>query len=253
MQALCEPTFLQVAKRPAWRAPAVETHALGKVIDDRPILRDINLTVPAGQFLALLGANGAGKSTLLKVLATLTPPSTGDLWLFGRPSHRDAANLRARIGLVGHQSMLYRDLSARENLDLFAKLYALDHPSDRAWSSLQAVGLASRANDPVRAFSRGMTQRISIARALIHDPELVLADEPFAGLDVTATATIESLLREAHESGRTVILVNHDIAQSLRMADRVVVLHEGAVLIDQPADTVTAPEVIAAIEEEATR
>jgi heme exporter protein A len=252
MQVLCETTF-QLAKRPAWRAPAVETHALEKVIDERPILRDINLSVPAGQFLALLGANGAGKSTLLKVLATLTPPSGGELWLLGRPSRRDAAGLRARIGLVGHQSMLYRDLSARENLELFARLYGLDHPTDRAWASLQAVGLTARANDPVRAFSRGMTQRISIARALIHDPELVLADEPFAGLDVTATATIESLLREAHEARRTVILVNHDIAQSLRLAERIVVLHEGAVLIDQPADTVTAAEVIQAIEEEARR
>lgn len=233
-------------------APAVETRALWKLIDERAILKDLTLTVRPGEFVALLGANGAGKSTLLKILATLTPPSEGELRLFGQITRRDAA-LRSRIGLVSHQSMLYRDLSARENLALVAQLYGLSEPAARTETALAAVGLADRADDPVRAFSRGMTQRVSIARALIHDPELVLADEPFAGLDVTSLEAIQTLLSHAHQAGRTVILVNHDIAQSLRIAQRVIVLHEGALLIDQPTNTVTAAEVIAAIEEEARR
>jgi heme exporter protein A len=234
-------------------ALAIETLGLGKQIDERPILREVNLAIPAGQFVALLGANGAGKSTLLKVLSTLTPATSGEVRLFGKPLNREAAALRARIGLVSHQSMLYRELSARENLEFFAKLYNLPDPAARAREGLEAVGLWHRANDPVRDFSRGMTQRVSIARALIHEPELVLADEPFAGLDVAASGAIEGLLTGAHRAGRTVVLVNHDIAQSLRLAERVVVLHEGAVMIDQSVRGVSAQDVIEAIEEEGRR
>ena len=227
---------------------AVTATDLGKWIDDRPILEGLTFGVPAGTFVALLGSNGAGKSTLLKLLSTLSPATSGELHLFGKSVAGHGAQLRAMIGLIGHQSLLYRDLSARENLIFFGRLYGISHPAQRADQLLTAVGLSDRANDPVKAFSRGMTQRVAVARALVHSPELLLADEPFDGLDAPSTVVVEQLLHELHESGKTVILVNHDVPQSLRIAQRAMVLREGQLVIDAPADHLSAEEVIAEME-----
>jgi len=211
----------------------------------------MNLSIAAGQFLALLGANGAGKTTLLKIFATLTPPSQGELRLFGLTPQQGKAALRGRIGMLGHQPMLYRDLSALENLRFFAHLYAIDQPVARASQLLEMMGLSARGGEAVAHFSRGMIQRLSIARALLHDPPLLLADEPFAGLDLASTRTVEGLFDQLHRSGKTIVMVNHDIAQSLRLAERVVVLHNTEVALDQPsasldtaavADILTGPE-----------
>jgi heme exporter protein A len=229
-------------------APVViRAHDLCKSIDTRSILQHVDLDVRAGEYVALLGANGAGKSTLLKILATLTPATRGDLHLFGRPASGDARGLRARIGLIGHQSMLYRDLTARENLEFFGRLYAIPNPKARAARLLEVMGLLDRADDPVKSFSRGMTQRVAIARALVHDPELILADEPFDGLDAPSVAATEELLDRLHQTGKTIVLVNHDIAQSLRIAKRIVVLSRGRILIDAPADTLDAASVLAEV------
>jgi len=217
---------------------------LNKWIDQRPVLRRISLEVPRGQFTALLGANGAGKSTLLRILATLLKPSSGQAFLFSQPLGRDTPSLRARIGLVSHQSMLYRDLSARENLEFFGKLYGVADPRQRASQLLGAVGLLDRADDAVGGFSRGMAQRVSIARALVHDPELIFADEPFAGLDAPSTRAVEVLLGRLHQLGKTVVLVNHDIEQTLRLVQRVIVLHKGAVAMDQPAGAVSGGRIL---------
>ncbi|MHC4717292.1 MAG: ATP-binding cassette domain-containing protein, partial [Planctomycetota bacterium] len=143
-------------------------------LDDRPILSDISLSVPPGRTMALLGANGAGKSTLLHVLATLLAPTRGRLELFGQVG---AARARSRIGLITHQPVLYRDLTARENLLFFGRLYGITDPQERASRMLRLVGMGHRADDAVKTLSRGMTQRVSIARALMHDPDLLLADE----------------------------------------------------------------------------
>jgi ABC-type multidrug transport system ATPase subunit len=129
--------------------------------------------------------------------------------------------------------MLYRDLSALENLKFFAQLYGIPQPAARASQLLEMMGLSARAGDPVHNFSRGMTQRLSIARALVHDPSLILADEPFAGLDLPSTRAVQTLLQELHRGGKTIVMVNHDIEQSLRVAQRVVVLHNGSVALDQ--------------------
>lgn len=220
---------------------------LEKTISERRILFDLDFAIQAGEYVALLGANGAGKSTLLKVLATLIAPSGGELQLLGRSLTRDPAGIRARIGLIGHQSMLYRDLSARENLEFFAQLYGLPHPVQRAKQMLQAVDLLHRAEDPIKAFSRGMTQRVAIARALLHDPQLLLADEPFAGLDVPSTQTVERLLGELNAAGKTIVLVNHDIAQSLRLSRRTLVLRRGRLVIDRPSAELDVPAVLAAV------
>jgi heme exporter protein A len=232
-------------------AEVVRATALCKSIDGRAVLDEVYLRIPAGSFVALLGANGAGKSTLLKVLATLSPPTSGRLELFGRratATGRGAEQMRRSIGLIGHQSMLYRDLSARENLEFFGRLYGVPDPRGRAEWLLDAVGLLDRADDPVRGYSRGMTQRAALARALVHDPQLLLADEPFDGLDAPSAAALEGLLGVLHAGGRTLILANHDIAQSLRLAGRAVVLREGRVVIDEPARGLRATDVLAEME-----
>jgi heme exporter protein A len=229
-------------------ADAVRANGICKSIDDRAVLDNVNLRVELGRAVALLGANGAGKSTLLKVLATLTPPTSGRLSILGSAVSTNAAKLRAKIGLIGHQSMLYRDLSARQNLEFFGRLYGLRDPKSRAAELLDAIGLSSRADDPVKSFSRGMTQRVAIARALVHDPELLLADEPFDGLDAPSAALLEQMLTDLHRSGKTLILANHDIAQSLRLTEQTIVLREGRVVIDERSKSLEPAVVLVEME-----
>jgi heme exporter protein A len=232
---------------PQFSGFAVHVNNLTRTLDERPILRGVNLDIERGEYVAMIGANGAGKSTLLKILATLMPPTSGSIELFGQPLTRNAVALRSRIGLIGHQSMLYRDLSAAENLAFFAKLYGVSEPHRRAQRMLRMVGLSDRANDPVKNFSRGMIQRISIARALLHDPDLILADEPFAGLDAPSTQSLENLLHRLRDAGRTIVLVNHDIDQTLRIAERVIVLRQGQVVVDQPTHRLYVREVLSEV------
>ena len=222
---------------------AVEAVGLGKWIDDRPILREINLTIPAGQYIALVGGNGAGKTTLLKILSTLIAPSAGRLIVAGHEIPRHANAARARLGLVSHQSMLYRDLSARENLEFFARLHGVPDASRRAEELLTRVGMIDRADDLVKTFSRGMTQRVSIARAVVHEPDIVLADEPFAGLDANGALAVERMLADLHSAGKTIVLVNHDLTQSLRLVQRVIVLRGGRLALDQPANIADAADL----------
>jgi heme exporter protein A len=229
------------------RSRAVQAIGLGKIIDDKRVLDDITFDVPRGSYLALLGANGAGKSTLLKILATLIPATSGRLALFGETTQRETAGLRARIGLIGHGAMLYRDLSARENLRFFGRLYGLPDAAARADELLAYVGLAARADDPVKTFSRGMAQRVSIARALVHDPDLLLADEPFAGLDAPSGRGLEEMLRRLHGEGRTIVLASHDVTQVLGLAGRVLVLRRGRLVLDQDTSRLDAETVLAEV------
>lgn len=240
--------FLKTPSTAEEAAFAVTAWQLSKRIDDRPVLEDVNFALRAGRSVALLGANGAGKSTLLRILATLVAPSSGELWLFGKPVSRDGAAARARIGLIGHQSMLYRDLSARQNLEFFCRLYGIRKPRERAESLLDSVGLIDRADDPIKTFSRGMTQRAAIARALVHNPDLLLADEPFDGLDAPSSGVLEELLQGLQAAGKTLVLANHDIHQSLRLTDRTIVLREGTIVIDEASRDLSTAAVIAEME-----
>ena len=226
---------------------AVRLTKLSKSIDERLVLRQIDLEIECGGYVALLGANGAGKSTLLKIIATLTPPTSGEVSLFGRPLAGNGVELRRRIGFISHASMLYRDLSAKENLEFYAKLYGLENPTRRARQMLEMAGLASRANDPIKTFSRGMVQRAAIARALLHDPQLVLADEPFSGLDAPSIASLELLFADLSSAGKTIILVNHDIEQSLRLAERAVILRGGRIVVNEPVYRLYPREVLAEV------
>lgn len=228
-------------------AVAIRAEGLGREIDGRAILRNITLTVGRGEFVTLLGANGAGKSTLLKILAMLLPATSGHLDLFGERCGLESAKLRARIGLIGHGAMLYRDLSPLENLIFFGRLYGVREPAKRAAELLAWLELSHRAKDPVKTFSRGMLQRVAIARALMHEPELLLADEPFAGLDAPSMDALARMLTTLHREGRTIVLTNHDIAQSIGLAHRAVVLRRGQVVLDEPAASLSTAAVLSAI------
>jgi len=203
----------------------VEAERLGKAFGRVRVLRDVTLRVGAGEALVLFGPNGAGKSTLLRLCATLYAPTSGVLRLFG--SAEREARTRRRIGFVSHQSFLYPDLSAHENLAFYARLYGLPSPDETAADWLARVGLAETASRPVRVFSRGMEQRLALARALLHAPELLLLDEPWSALDAAAADLLSDLLASLHAEGRTLIVATHDFERGLALADRAVILHGG--------------------------
>jgi ABC-type multidrug transport system ATPase subunit len=227
----------------------VRAVGLGKRLDGRPVVRGVDLRIDRGELVALLGDNGAGKTTLLRLCATLARPTEGLLELFGRSARRNTAALRARLGVVGHTPMLYRDLTARENLELFGGLYGVEHPRLRARELLERLRLGDRAEERVRTLSRGMVQRLAIARALVHTPALLLADEPFTGLDQESAEILEETLRElaGQPDARGVLFSTHDVPGALRLAGRVVVLHAGRVVLDAPAAGCDEPGLMAAM------
>jgi heme exporter protein A len=195
-----------------------------------PVLRGINVQVTAGEFVTLVGPNGAGKSTLMRIVATLLRPDAGEVEIGGWPLSSHAHKVRRHIGLVSHQSLLYQDLTAAENLTFFARLYGLDNETDRVQQALKMVGLRARQRDPVSSFSRGMTQRLTIARATLHEPEVLLLDEPYTGLDQDAVALLDRLLLAEKERGRTVLMITHDLIHSLTVSDRILFLHNGRIV-----------------------
>lgn len=216
--------------------PIVEAQKLSKVYGSLPVLRSIDLDIEKGQFVALLGANGSGKTTLLRLLSGLTKPTSGVLYIGGWEFPKEAAAVRAQIGIVGHQLLLYPALSARENLRFFARLYNLSgrEAEARIDALIERVGLGLRADDTVRTFSRGMGQRLSIARALLHNPHILLLDEPYTGLDQDASAMLDSLLQEAHADGHTIIMITHGLDRAARLANRAVILSRGKIALDIP-------------------
>ncbi len=206
---------------------AVETRELTKAFGPVHALRGVTLQVAEGESLVVFGPNGAGKTTLLKILATLMRPSGGLVRLFEADPHQDP-QLRRRVGVVSHHSYLYVGLTGLENLQFTARAFSVPDPLARAEALLEAVGLWERRYDAVRTYSRGMTQRLSIARALVHDPPLLLLDEPFTGLDRHAAGVLVRLLDQMRGS-RTVVLTTHSIEQGLALCDRVAILIDGQV------------------------
>jgi heme exporter protein A len=176
----------------------------------RKALSQITFTCEPGEIIGLLGPNGAGKSTLLNILATLLRPSKGEV-RYGDRSADDGAEVRAQIGMLGHDLFLYPELTARENLEFFAHLYGIADVRATASQSLERAGLSDRADDLVSGFSRGMRQRVALERALLHDPRLILLDEPFTGLDQTSTAALVGRLQERQRAGRLIVLATHDL------------------------------------------
>ena len=194
-----------------------------------PVLRGVDLNVEQGEFVTLVGPNGAGKSTLMGIVATLLRPTSGEARVGGWRLPEQADRVRRHIGLVSHHSLLYRDLTAAENLTFFAKLYRLPDAEARVADVLRKVGLFARQRDPVGSFSRGMVQRLTIARATLHEPDVLLLDEPYTGLDQEATHLLDELLREEAARGRTILMITHDLGHGLGLADRLAILHGGRI------------------------
>jgi ABC-type multidrug transport system ATPase subunit len=220
-------------------APAIELEGLTRRYGERVALRDVTLSLPTGATLVVFGPNGAGKSTLLRVLSTLLRPHAGSARVLGRPLPDEGWAIRGRIGLLGHAPLLYRDLTGRENLAFHARLH--DVALDRADALLEQVGLAARAGDKVHTYSRGMVQRLAVCRAVLHDPELLLLDEPRANLDPAAREIVEPLIGAA--SGRTRVVTSHDPAGGLADADLALGLRDGAAALLAPADTVDPSQI----------
>lgn len=199
-----------------------------------PVLRGIELTVSQGEFLALLGPNGSGKSTLLRILSGLSRANSGKVTIGGWELPEEAAAIRKQLGVVSHLPLLYDSLTAEENLIFFARLYDLpeDTREDRVKEMLDTVGLKVRAGDLVRTFSRGMLQRLAIARALLHDPPILLLDEPYTGLDQNASALLDDLLRNVaglENGGRTAVMTTHNLYKAQQLTSHVAILSKGRV------------------------
>ena len=210
---------------------AVEADRLTRRYGERVALDRVSFTLKRGETLAVLGPNGAGKTTLLKVLATLLRPHGGEVRVLGAALPSQAWKVRGQVGYLGHEPALYRSLTARENLLFAARLYAVQDA--RVDALLEAVGLARRGDDRVEEFSRGMRQRIAAARAVLHDPPLLLLDEPLSALDVRAVELLEPLIGRA--SGRTRVLVTHDIERARAEADQVLALRSGRLVAPEEA------------------
>ena len=217
---------------------AIEAEGLEKRFGPISALRSLDLSVPGGASLAVVGPNGAGKTTLLRLLAGLARPSAGRLQV--GPPEPDRRRQRAGIGYLGHATLLYPALSARENLVFAARLYGVPDPDARAAELLEAHALDGFADRAVGEFSRGMGQRVAIARALVHEPPLLLLDEPFTGLDPNAAEALGARLAGLHEGGRTVVLVTHDLGRAASFAERVLVLRRGTLERDVTRDAADA-------------
>jgi len=214
---------------------ALESDDIRKTFGHFTALGGITLKIRRGEFLALFGRNGAGKTTFLKVAATLVRHTHGKLRIEGIDIREEPEQARRHIGFLSHNTYLYRDLNPLENLQFFSRLYGIPNAAARIRLLLDRVGLNSRASDPVRAFSRGLHQRLGIARVMLHDPSLILLDEPYTGLDANAVDTLNQMLDEAAAAGKTIILTTHDLDQGLRAATRAVIIDRGKIVFDGDA------------------
>jgi heme exporter protein A len=222
--------------------PAVEARGVEKWYGPLPAVRGIDLALAPGEFLTIFGPNGAGKSTLLRMLCGAVRPTRGSVRIAGDEVGGDAEGWRRRIGLLSHQTFLYPGLTAAENLDFYARLYELPDRTGRVEQALRGVELLDRRGDRVRTFSRGMQQRLALARTLLHNPEVVFLDEPYTGLDPHASAMLRAVLDRLKDGRRTVVLVTHNLSQGLEQADRVAVQVGGRWVSDERRGEIDAAQ-----------
>ena len=207
-------------------AAAVAISSLVKKFGTRAAVDGIDLSLDGGDCLAVFGPNGAGKTTLLRLVAGLLKPTSGDVRLAGVDVRRDAA-ARARVGIISHQSMLYAPLTVRENLAFTARLYGLEDRDSAIVKALERLGISDRADSAVRTLSRGLQQRVSIARAIVHRPDVLLLDEPYSGLDESGAGALTTLLRGLKDGGATLIMVTHNVAEGLALATHAAIMSAG--------------------------
>ena len=216
--------------------PPLGIHLKGvtKAFGRQLALADVDLEVPQGSYVALMGANGAGKTTLLRVIAGLAAPTRGSVTIAGVEAREAGPRLRAMVGYVSHESMLYADLSARENLRFTAKLFGVADPAGAIARVSRQLGTLDFLDRPVRTLSRGMRQRVTLARALLNDPAVILLDEPYTGLDEAASASLSELLEELATPGRVVLVTLHEVARAISGPRRLVALAAGRIELDRP-------------------
>lgn len=226
--------------------PIIEIHNLVKQYDLLTVLRQLSLSIQRGEFVALLGPNGSGKSTLLRLLCALTRPTSGEIRIGGWSLPTEAYAVRSQIGLVSHKPLFYENLTATENLMFVGRLYNIPagELADRIKQLLDDVGLGKRAHTLARTFSRGMQQRLSIARALLHNPDVLLFDEPYTGLDQNAASILDDLLRQAHGAGKTILMTTHQLERAETLVHRVVILKKGQVGYDEPVNPANPPNLV---------
>ncbi|MEH7107244.1 MULTISPECIES: heme ABC exporter ATP-binding protein CcmA [Bacillaceae] len=210
----------------------IEINKLTKQADNKLILRGVDLSIQKGETVALLGPNGAGKSTLLKVLASLIKPTSGTIRMNGLDLKKQQNEIKKLLGYLPHSSLLYDHYSPLENLVFYGKLYGVHNVEEKAISLVKDVGLSFFLNEPVKNFSRGMIQRIAIARAIIHEPKILLLDEPHTGLDQGAIAILNHVILNMKEKGTTTLMVTHDFKQAAEICDRIIILKNGKMVDD---------------------
>jgi len=210
----------------------------------KTVLRGVDFQVQPGEFVALLGPNGAGKTTFLRILASLSRPSLGEVKVADYRLPDQSAQVRARLGVVSHLPLLYNDLTAEENLEFYARMYGLVEYRPRITEVLEMVGLAARRKDLVGSFSRGMQQRLAIGRAALHDPEVLLFDEPYTGLDQDASSMLDEVLKSVAAQGRTVVMTSHDLARAEELATRFDVLSRGVIAASTPRESLGASNLL---------
>ena len=207
----------------------IQVHRLVKRFGPKMVLRGLEFEARQGEFVAILGPNGAGKTTFLRILSSLSRPTLGTVRIANHELPGEAAAVRRRLGVVSHLPLLYGDLTAEENLQFYGRMYAVEQVEQRITAALETVGLAGRRRDLVRTFSRGMQQRLAIARAVLHDPDVLLLDEPHTGLDQDACAMLDDVLRQVAAEGRTVVMTSHDLSRAQDLAARFDVLSRGSI------------------------
>ncbi|MBN1147394.1 MAG: heme ABC exporter ATP-binding protein CcmA [Anaerolineales bacterium] len=238
------PPRAQALTRP--NPPAqIEVKRLVKRFGLKTVLRGLDFRVEAGEFVALLGPNGAGKTTFLRILASLSRPALGEVFIAGYRLPRQAAAVRRILGVVSHQPLLYGDLTAEENLRFYARMYGVANMNGRIDQVLEMVGLAARRRDLARTFSRGMQQRLAIGRAVLHNPQVMLLDEPHTGLDQDACVMLDRVLREVASLGRTVVMTSHDLARAADLASRFDVLSRGVIVASAQHDELPPDQLLA--------
>ncbi len=213
---------------------AIAVSGLRKGYGDRPVLADLDLAVPWGQLLVLFGANGAGKTTLLRVLSTQARSDAGTVTVAGLDLRKQGRSVRRRVGVVGHQGFLYDDLTCRENLAFYGRLFGLSQLDRRVDEALERVGMKDRAGQRVRTLSHGMTKRVAIARAVLHDPDVLLLDEPEGGLDPESVEMLRGILEQFTSEGKTVVMTTHNVERGREWAHRTAYLRGGKVVAEEP-------------------